>query len=134
MLGFANGIAEVASTYGIAEPDEKFWRFSLCNHPTNQKESRIFDIFSFQTARYTTRTPCIDWFGAGQTFSAKEMRKAWKIVQVCFLHLCFYSSFLIAGKENPSCARGEVAGVTCGNLGNSSDLTLADGGDEAKGE
>ena len=32
MLGFANGIAEVASTYGIAEPDEKFWRFSLCNH------------------------------------------------------------------------------------------------------
>ena len=33
MLGFANGIAEVASTYGIAEPDEKFWRFSLCNHP-----------------------------------------------------------------------------------------------------
>ena len=100
----------------------------------HQKESRIFDIFSFQTARYTTRTPCIDWFGAGQTFSAKEMRKAWKIVQVCFLHLCFYSSFLIAGKENPSCARGEVAGVTCGNLGNSSDLTLADGGDEAKGE
>ena len=99
-----------------------------------QKESRIFDIFSFQTARNTTRTPCIDRFGAGQTFSAKEMRKAWKIVQVCFLHLCFYSSFLIAGKENPSCARGEVAGVTCGNLGNSSDLTLADGGDEAKGE
>ena len=97
------------------------------------------DNFSFQNVRYTTRTPCIDWFGAGQTFSAKEMKKAWKIVQVwnwldVFLHLYFYSSFLIAGKENPSCARGEVAGVTCGNLGNSSDLTLADGGDEAKGE
>ena len=42
---------------------------------------------------------------------------------------CFriFLSFLIPGKENPSCARGEVAGVICGKhkSGNEPDFSLS---------
>ena len=61
----------------------------------------------------------------GLTWSVEEMKKVcwiaqvlvWYMFNTIIIHLCPHSTICWkpSGKEKPSCARGEVAGVICGN-------------------
>ena len=118
MLGFTTGIAERSSTYGNARRDEQFWRW------INQQ------CFVFKTV----------FPAQGLTLNAVAMRRALRNALVSFAltdSLCphlrkhhlidislefifksadiVFNDVIISGKDKPSCARGEVAGVTCGN-------------------